>query len=127
MAKTKRQLVNLDEVLKKDLITTISADEVIKMKDAKFGGPKKVPSIMARGLWDQLIAKPNEGKGVNADGLSAETKEGLIRTLRKELARCAKGAKRDDLRVRVQDQGNRLAVFLDKKKAKGDEKKSTKK
>lgn len=119
MAKAKKISVDLDALITKDKISVVSEAEIVKMKDAKFsGGTKKLPSLTARGIYDELMKKPADGRAIDITSLSEEQKQGVVRTLKKELMRCARAAKKDDLRVRAVDQGNRVTFFFDKKKEK---------
>lgn len=126
MAKQKKLVVDLDALITKDKVSVVSAEEVTKIRDAKFaGGTKKLPSLTARGIYDALMAKPNEGRGINVEAFTTEQKDAVVRQVKKDLARCLKAAKKTDLRVRGVDQGNVVKFFFDRKKQKEEKKTGT--
>jgi hypothetical protein len=126
VAKVKKITVDLDALISKDKVSVVSEDEVVKLRDAKFaGGVKRLPSLTARTIFEALMKTPNEGRAISTKDLTDEQKHGVIRTMKKELMRCARAAKKDDLRVLARDQGDRVSFMFDKRKE-GSGKKKTK-
>jgi hypothetical protein len=116
----KKDRIELDDLnLKKG---TIGKDEVVQIRDAKFGKTSKLPSLLARGMADQMFKNPDTGAFVSTDGLDSEKKKAVVNALKKDFSRIAKSTNRTTLKIRAVDQGNRLVFFYDVKKSKEEKK-----
>lgn len=122
--KNKAAKINLDDLELKD--EAVSAEDIIKIRDIKFSKlPSKTARMTAEHLFKSLDAKDSKitGRAFPVANLDAERKDSFVSTMKKELAKIAKEAKRTNLRVRVSDQGSKVVFFYEPKKQKGDGKK----
>jgi hypothetical protein len=124
--KTKAPLLDLDAVVSKDKISVIASEELTKLKSSKSDN-KKLPSITARVMGDQMFKNIGEGRWLDTKSFSQIEKDGLVRTFKKELTRWARHQKRDDLRVKAKIQQDRVGFYYEKKGEKSAKKKNGKK
>ena len=115
----KKIKIDLDEEEIKAVV--VEKDELIKIKDAKFGKASKMPSLFARTMAQKMFDKPDTGNFIDTSKMDADRKKLVINTLKKELGRVAKQTNHKDIRVRTVDQGNRVVFFYAAKKKKDSE------
>ena len=122
--KTKAPLLDLDSVIAKEKISVIVSEELAKLKNSK-SDTKKLPSMTARIMAEAMFKNIGEGRWVDTKSFSQVEKDGVVRTFKKELARWARHQKRDDLRVKVKIQPDRVGFYFEKKGEKSAKKKKT--
>jgi hypothetical protein len=128
MAKKNKLTLVLDELDAKK--GTLGKEEVVQIRDAKFGKTSKLPSILARTMAAEMFKDPAIGQFVNAlkyeekvvawKDLPDDVKSAFLSQMKKDFMRVAKGTNHTDLRIRVVDQGHRASFFYDKKKSKAE-------
>jgi hypothetical protein len=112
--KEKPEKVDLDEL---DIHRgSIDNDEMSKIRNAKFG--KGRPSLIARSIAESLFKAPDSGAFIDVDKLSVSQRDGVIKSMKRDLMRIAKATDHPGLRVRVIDQGKRVIFYYDPKRIK---------